>query len=286
MKILVTGADGMLGQDLVCAAEQLGHEIRACPRTRLDVTDAEAVMAKVGVYRPDAVVNCAAWTDVDGAEEHQAEAMAVNATGAGNVAAAAAEIGAKVLYVSTDFVFDGTKRTPYVESDVPAPLSVYGRSKLSGEEATLFANRRSIVVRTAWTFGIGGHNFVETMLRNGAAEGRVLVVHDQVGSPTWTWHLAQGLLRQLDSDAYGIHHMAGSGYCSRYDFAREIFDRAGMEVATLATDSAMLGRPAARPAFSALESEYPTAIQLPAWQEGLAGYLKQMRAAAAAGGSR
>ena len=283
MKILVTGSDGMLGQDLVAAAEQSGHEVRACPRTRLDVTDAGAVMEGISVYKPDAVVNCAAWTDVDGAEEHQAEAMAVNATGAGNVAAAAAEIGAKVIYVSSDFIFDGKKRTPYVESDVPAPISAYGRSKLSGEEATLFANRRSMVVRTAWTFGIGGSNFVETMLRNGATEARVLVVHDQVGSPTWTWHLAQGLLRQLDSDAYGIHHMAGAGHCSRYDFAREIFDRAGMEVNTLATDSAMLGRAAARPAFSALESEYPNAIQLPPWQEGLAGYLKQMKNAAARG---
>lgn len=283
MKILVTGSDGMLGRDLVGAAEQSGHEVRACPRTRLDVTDAEVVMDKIGVYKPDAVVNCAAWTDVDGAEQHQSEAMAVNATGAGNVAAASAEVGAKVLYVSTDFVFDGRKRTPYVESDAPAPLSVYGRSKLSGEEATLFANRRSMVVRTAWTFGIGGSNFVETMLRNGASQGRVLVVHDQVGSPTWTWHLAQGILRQLDSDAYGIHHMAGSGHCSRYDFAREIFDRAGMEVTTLATDTAMLARPAERPAFSALESEYPNAIRLPSWQDGLAGYLKQMKAAAANG---
>ena len=277
MKIMVTGSDGMLGRDLVEVAEYAGHEVRAYPRTRLDVTDAEAVMENVAVYRPDAVVNCAAWTDVDGAEEHQDEAMAVNATGAGNVAAATAEIGAKVLYVSSDFVFDGKKGAPYVESDVPTPISAYGRSKLSGEEATLFANRRSMVVRTAWTFGVGGWNFVEAMLRNGASEGRVLVVHDQVGSPTWTWHLAQGLLRQLDSDAYGIHHMAGSGHCSRYDFAREIFDRSGMEVTTLATDSEMLGRPAARPAFSALESEYPNAIQLPPWQEGLAGYLKQMK---------
>lgn len=276
MKILVTGSDGMLGQDLVEVAEQLGHEVRACPRTRLDVTDAEAVMERVSVYRPDAVVNCAAWTDVDLVEEHQAEAMAVNATGAGNVAAATAEIGAKVLYVSSDFVFDGRKRTPYVESDPPAPISSYGRSKLSGEEATLFANRRSMVVRTSWTFGVGGSNFVEAMLRNGATEGRVLVVHDQVGSPTWTWHLAQGLLRHLDSDAYGIYHMAGSGHCSRYDFAREIFDRAGMEVSTLATDSATLGRPAARPAFSALESEHKNAIRLPSWQEGLNGYLRQI----------
>ena len=281
MKILVTGSDGMLGQDLVRAAEQSGHEVRSCPRTRLDVTDAVEVEDRISVYRPDAVVNCAAWTDVDAAEEHQDEAMAVNAIGAGNVSAAAARIGAKVIYVSSDCVFDGRKRTPYTESDVPAPISSYGRSKLSGEEATLFANRRSMVVRTAWTFGIGGSNFVETMLHNGASEGRVLVVHDQVGSPTWTWHLAQGILRQLDSDAYGIHHMAGGGHCSYYDFAREIFDRAGIEVATLSTDSAMLGRAAARPVFSALESEYPNAIRLPSWQEGLTGYLKQIKAAAA-----
>lgn len=280
MKILVTGAGGMLGHDFVLAAEGSGHEVRACPRTGLDVTDAEAVRDRISVYRPDAVVNLAAWTDVDAAEDQPERAEAVNAAGAGNVASAAAEVGAKVLYVSTDYVFDGSKREPYLESDPPGPLSNYGRSKLAGEEATLFSNRRAMVARTAWTFGIGGSNFVETMLRNGEAEGRVLVVHDQVGSPTWTWHLAFGLLRLLDSDAYGIHHMAASGYCSRYDFAREIFDRAGMEVVTLSTDSSTMGRKAPRPAFSALASEYGMAIELPPWQEGLAGYIAQLESRA------
>lgn len=273
MKVLVTGAEGMLGSDLVEAALAVGHEVRALGRTELDVTDPDRVRNRLEIDRPDAVVNCAAWTDVDGAEDDPAAAYRVNAEGAANLAEAAASTGARILYVSTDYVFDGTKGEPYLESDPPAPLSAYGRSKLSGEEATLFANPQAYVVRTSWLFGAGGSNFVETMLGAGTTEGKVLVVHDQVGSPTWTGHLATGLVRLLDTDRFGIHHMAAGGHCSWYDFAREIFDRSAMEVVTLSATTEMIGRKAPRPAFSALESEYETAICLPPWQEGLAAYL-------------
>lgn len=273
MKILVTGADGMLGQDLIEVSLAAGHEVRGLGRTDLDVTDPERVRDRLEIDRPDVVVNCAAWTDVDGAEDDPEAADLVNGEGAANVAEAAASVDARVLYVSTDYVFDGTKGEPYLESDPPAPTSAYGRSKLKGEEATLFANPRAFVVRTSWLFGAGGPNFVETMLRAGETEGKVLVVHDQVGCPTWTTHLSVGLVRLLDTDRFGIHHMAATGHCSWYDFAREIFDRAAMEVVTLSATTEMLGRKAPRPAFSALESEYEDAIELPPWQEGLAGYL-------------
>ncbi|MFM9150219.1 MAG: dTDP-4-dehydrorhamnose reductase [Solirubrobacterales bacterium] len=251
--------------------------VRGLGRTDLDVTDLERVRDRLEIDRPDVVVNCAAWTDVDGAEDDPEAADLVNGEGAANVAQAAASVDARVLYVSTDYVFDGTKGEPYLESDPPVPISAYGRSKLKGEEATLFANPRAFVVRTTWLFGAGGPNFVETMLRAGETEGKVLVVHDQVGCPTWTTHLSVGLVRLLDTDRFGIHHMAATGHCSWYDFAREIFDRAAMEVVTLSATTEMLGRKAPRPAFSALESEYEDAIELPPWQEGLAGYLAARR---------
>lgn len=285
MKLYVTGAAGMLGRDVVLAAENAGHEVRGFDRLRLDVGDPEKLRRRFTLDRPDAVVNCAAWTDVDGAEEDPDAAFRINQAGAANVAAAAAEAGAKVLYVSTDYVFDGRKGSPYVETDQPAPVSVYGRSKLAGEQATVTANSRSFVVRSSGLFGIGGPNFVDTMLKLGRSSGRALVVHDQITSPTYTWHLAYGLVRLLDSDSFGLHHMAAAGYCSWYDFAREIFERAGMEVATLGASTEMLARPAQRPAFSALESGIRHAIELPHWRDGLTSYLAQRGDTPAAGRS-
>lgn len=275
MKLYVTGAGGMLGRDVVLAAENAGHEVRGFDRFALDIGDSEKLHRRFTLDRPDAVVNCAAWTDVDGAEEDPDAAFLANETGAANVAAAAAEAGAKVLYVSTDYVFDGTKGSPYVETDPTAPLSVYGQSKLAGEQATVLANSRSFVVRSSGLYGIGGSNFVDTMLRLGRTSGRALVVHDQVTSPTYTWHLAYGLVRLLDSDSFGLHHMAAGGHCSWYDFAREIFERAHLEVVTLGASTEMLGRRAQRPAFSALESGIRHAIELPDWQDGLTSYLAQ-----------
>jgi dTDP-4-dehydrorhamnose reductase len=259
------------------AAESAGHDVRGYGHHELDVTDADQLHRRFELDRPDAVVNCAAWTDVDGAEDEPERAMEVNGTGAGNAAAAAAEVGARVIYVSTDYVFDGSKGADYVESDSPSPINVYGQTKLAGEEATVGANRRSYVVRSSWLFGINGPNFVDTMLRLGADHGEVLVVHDQVGSPTWTWHLAYGLVRLIDSEAFGLHHMAAGGSCSWYEFAKEIFEKGGMEVVTLSATTEMLARKAPRPPHSALTSEIEHAILLPDWQDGLAGYLAQRR---------
>jgi dTDP-4-dehydrorhamnose reductase len=275
MKLLVTGAAGMLGRDVMLAAGNAGHDIVGFGHTELDVSDAAAVDSKLEDERPDVVINCAAWTDVDGAEEAEETAMAVNGTGAGKVAAAAAAVGASVVYVSSDYVFDGAKGAPYVETDQPAPLSAYGRTKLAGEEATAAANPRHFVVRSSWLFGIGGNNFVETMLRLAEHQNEVLVVHDQVGSPTYTWHLAYGIVRLIEGLEHGIHHMAASGQCSWYEFAREVFEQAAVECKVLSATSDMLGRPAPRPAFSALESQREHAIELPSWQDGLAGYISQ-----------
>ena len=196
----------------------------------------------------------------------------------GNVAAAAAAAGAKVLYVSTDYVFDGHKESPYVEVDETSPQSAYGRTKLAGERETASANRRHFVVRSSWLFGIGGRNFIETMLQLAADHGEVLVVRDQVGSPTYTWHLANGLVRLIEGSSWGIHHMAAAETCSWYDFAREIFDQAKVECNVLSGTTEMLARPAPRPAYSALGTQRETPILLPSWRDGLAGYLAQRQA--------
>lgn len=268
----------MLGRDLMLAAGNAGHDVVGFGRAELDVADADSVRRKVDLERPDVVINSAAWTDVDGAEEAEEAAFAVNGTGAGNVAAAAAEVGAAVVQVSTDYVFDGAKRAPYVESDQPAPLSAYGRTKLAGEEAAVAANKRHFVVRSAGLFGIGGNNFVETMLRLGAMQSEVLVVRDQVGSPTYTWHLAYGIVRLIEGVEYGIHHMAAAGECSWYEFAREIFEQAKVDCKVLSVTTEEFGRPAPRPPYAALVSGREHPIRLPSWQDGLAGYLAQREA--------
>jgi dTDP-4-dehydrorhamnose reductase len=278
VKLLVTGAAGMLGRDVMLAAGNAGHDVVGFGRAELDVANAGALDRKLDLERPDVVINCAAWTDVDGAEEAEEAAFAINGAGAGNVAAAAAKIEAKVLHVSTDYVFDGSKGAGYVESDQPAPLSAYGRTKLAGEEAVAAANKRHFIVRSAGLFGIGGRNFVETMLQLAETRNEVLVVRDQVGSPTYTWHLAYGIVRLIDGMEYGIHHMAAAGQCSWYEFAREIFEQAEVECKVLSGTTEMLGRPAPRPAFSALVSQREHAILLPSWQDGLAGYLAQRKA--------
>jgi dTDP-4-dehydrorhamnose reductase len=278
MKVLVAGAAGMLGRDVMLAAGNAGHDVIGFGRVEMDVADPEQVRRRLDRERPDIVLNCAAWTDVDGAETAEQAAFVVNGTGAGNVAAAAREVGAAVVYVSTDYVFDGEKGSPYVESDQPAPLSAYGRTKLAGEEATAAANKRHFIVRSAGLFGIGGGNFVDTMLRLAESTNEVLVVRDQVGSPTYTWHLAYGLTRLIEGIEYGIHHMAAAGRCSWYEFAHEIFEQAKTETKVLSGTTEMLGRPAPRPAFSALQSQREHAIRLPSWHDGLAGYLAQRQA--------
>jgi dTDP-4-dehydrorhamnose reductase len=275
MKVLVAGAGGMLGRDFVLAATNAGHDVIALDRARMDVTDAAAVRRQFDRERPDMVVNCAAWTDVDGAESAEEQAFAVNGAGAGNLAAAAREVGGAIVYVSTDYVFDGEKGSPYVESDQPAALSAYARTKLAGEEATAAANKRHFIVRSSGLFGIGGKNFVDTMLRLGESMSEVTVVRDQVTAPTYTWHLAFGLTRLIEGIEYGIHHMAAAGACSWYEFAGEIFEQGKVDCRVLSITSEMFGQAARRPPYSVMQSQREHAIRLPSWHDGLAGYLAQ-----------
>lgn len=271
-RFLVTGASGMLGRDVVAAALERGHECVELSHAELDVTDAPAVQAAITRAAPQAVINCAAWTDVEGAERKEPAALAVNGAGAGNLARAAASAGAHLVQVSTDYVFDGLATRPYVESDPTRALSAYGRTKLAGEHEVIAASPEHTVVRTAWLFGPGGKNFVTTMLRVAAGAGDELaVVTDEVGCPTYTGHLAPRLVEFAERSDGGVFHLAGAGHCSRNEFARAIFETAGLTLRVTATTQAVLAMAAPRPPWSVLVSE--RGIEpLPSWQEGLAAY--------------
>ena len=279
--------------------ERAGWELAGLSHGELDVADAAAVERAFERFRPDAAVNCAAWTDVDGAETHPSQARAVNAAGAGNVARTAAAAGVQLVHLSTDYVFAGDapldaagEPRPYVESDPTGPRSVYGETKLEGELQALAASPRHTVVRSSWLFGVDGHNFVATMLRL-AAEGQpawandqrsavapgpsrpgrrrptslaapsVQVVIDQVGCPTWTGHLAPALLGLIQREISGLVHLAGAGQVSWNGFAREIFRQAEVACRVEPATTTQMARPAPRPAWSALESEREDVVRCP-----------------------
>jgi dTDP-4-dehydrorhamnose reductase len=269
MRLLVTGAAGMLGRDVAAAAESAGHDVTGLARRDLDITDPDAVRAAVAAARPDAVINCAAWTDVDGAEEHEADALRINGTGAGNVAAAAPY----VVHVSSDYVFEGSATLPYREADATAPAGAYGRSKLAGEVLVAAAGDHAIV-RSAWLFGIHGSNFVATMLRLGEDRDKVNVVADQFGCPTFTGHLAAALVDIAERRLSGILHVAGGGSCSWHELAQATFDEAGLDCRAAPVTTAEFPRPAPRPAWSVLGSTRPDAPVLPPWRDGLSAYLR------------
>ena len=280
MRILVTGAAGMLAHDVRRVSERAGHELILVDLPELDITDESAVVAFYEREQPQATINCAAWTDVDGAESNRETAYAVNALGAGNLARAAAGIDSPLLHISTDYVFDGSppldldgRPRPYVESDATGPQSVYGETKLAGEREVLAASSAHTVVRTAWLYGIDGPNFVATMLRLAGEREAVQVVDDQVGSPTWAGHLAPAILGLLERQAGGLVHLTGAGSVSWNGFAKEIFRQAELDCRVETATSAEMARPAPRPAWSAMESERDDVLPMPDWRDGLAGYL-------------
>ncbi len=283
MRLAITGAAGMLGQDLLAAGKAAGHEVLGFPRADLDITDGAAVARALGDARPDVVVNSAAWTNVDGAESDEAGAMAVNATGAGNVARAAAACGAWTIHISSDYVFDGRKDSPWVESDPVGPLSAYGRSKLASEHAVAEeAPDRHTTVRSSWLFGPAGPCFPATILRLAGERDELKVVNDQIGCPTFTGHLAEALveLAARGERPAGIVHVAGGGSCSWFEFAREIVAGGGVTCEVKPCSTEEFPRPATRPANSVLRSERGgEAPLLPEWREGLARYMALTAAA-------
>ncbi len=262
MQVLVTGAGGQLGRDLLRVfagdAVGLGH-------ADLDVTDRAAVRASVTAYRPDVVVNAAAWTDVDGAETAEADAFLVNRDAPALLAEACVEIGAALVHLSTDYVFDGTATQPYAEDAVVAPRSAYGRSKAAGEAAVLESGATAYVVRTAWLYGAGGRNFVRTMARLARGEDNVNVVDDQLGSPTWTRDLAIGLRQLIEARPEpGIYHATSAGETTWCGFARAVFVAVGADPGRVRpVPTSAFPRPAPRPAYSVLTGKRWRAAGLP-----------------------
>ena len=281
MRILITGAAGMLGQDICGAAQAAGHEPIAMSRAELDITDAEAIDAAVAGARPHVVVNCAAWTNVDGAEESFDVALAVNGPGAGNVARAADAAGAWTIHVSSDYVFDGVKHAPYVESDPVGPISAYGHSKLQGElRVAEAAPEAHTIVRSSWLFGAGGKCFPKTILRLAAERDHLDVVSDQVGCPTFTGHLAGALVKLAGAPPLGVLHVAAAGQCSWFQFAEEIVAAGGLDCEVRPIGSEQHPVAARRPSYSVLRTERG-APTLPDWIKGLDQFMSQTARAAA-----
>lgn len=275
-KVLVTGARGQLGQDLMILLRERGYDAFGFSREELDITDMEKVKETFTSIRPDVVLHTAAYTKVDQAEEEMDLAFAVNGWGTRNVAVASEEVGAELVYISTDYVFDGEKGKPYLEYDRTAPLNVYGASKEMGEQMVRDFHSRFFIVRTSWVYGAYGANFVKTMLRLGKEQPAVRVVNDQIGSPTYTVDLAEALLQVIDTEKYGIYHLSNTGQCSWYEFAKAIFEEAGMQVTVEPIHTEAFPRPAKRPKYSVLDH---TAWRLngfppmPHWRDGLKRFL-------------
>jgi dTDP-4-dehydrorhamnose reductase len=252
MRVMIVGALGMLGSDLVQAFSS-DHEILGLDRPEFDITDAGQIRAQVGGFRPEVIINAAAMTDVDLCETQAQNAMKVNGHGAGNLASAAAEIGAVFVHYSTDYVFDGTKQEAYREQDAPSPLSSYGRSKLFGEEIVRCCCQDHLILRTSWLFGRNGRNFIRTIL-GAARNSRVLrVVSDQKGSPTYSHDLALHTVRMIEAGCRGTYHVTNSGSCTWYELAVRAVEWAGIDgVKVTPVKTAEFPRPAARPANSVL----------------------------------
>ena len=279
MRIVVTGADGQLGRELVRTLASHG-EVIGTTIADLDVTDPRCA-DRLASLRPDWVVHAAGATDVDGCEREPARAMAVNGEGTRRVAEGCRRAGARLVYLSTDYVFDGAKGSPYTEEDSPAPLSAYGLSKLEGERAARTLTSGWAIVRTAWLFGVHGRNFVKGILERAAAGERLRVVDDQVGSPTYAADLADAVAVLLSRGLMGLYHVTNRGSCSWYEFARQILLLAGCAPTDLSRiTSGELHRPARRPAYSVLENAAWRAAGLPAlrpWPEALAAMLAALK---------
>ncbi|HFJ9425842.1 dTDP-4-dehydrorhamnose reductase [Bacillus cereus] len=279
MKVLVTGAKGQLGQDVLCLLENQPWEVFGFGREELDITNEEQVREKVLAIKPNIIIHTAAYTQVDQAESDEETAFKVNAEGTKYLAQAAEAVEAKFCYVSTDYVFDGTNNEPYKTNDETNPQTIYGKSKLAGEQYTSEYCSKYFVVRTSWVFGLHGNNFVKTMLRLADERSELEVVSDQFGSPTYTNDLARFIIELVETNKYGIYHASNSGICSWYEFAKEIFRQSNRNINVNAISTAEFQRPAQRPAYSVLEQKKIAEqglIMLPNWKEALGRYLSKM----------
>ncbi|MBQ6628994.1 MAG: dTDP-4-dehydrorhamnose reductase [Methanobrevibacter sp.] len=254
MKVLITGSNGMLGHDLEKVLKDK-HELILTTSKTLDITDKENTIDFIVKNNPDVVINSAAYTDVDGCETNQDLAYAVNGEGVRNLALACNEVDCPLVHVSTDYVFDGTARDPIEEDGEIGPISIYGKSKLKGEEAILEILDKYFILRTAWLYGINGKNFPKTMLELAKDHSEITVVYDEVGTPTYTPDLAYGISQIIETDFYGIYHLTNSGQCSWCEFARYIFEIADKDVKVIPVTASEFSRPAPRPSYSVLKNK-------------------------------
>jgi len=280
VRVLVLGSAGLLGQDLCAAFASQGHDVFARDHRDADITQGGAVGAAIAATDATHVFNCAAYTQVDKAEEERDLAFAINAEGAGRAAQESAAAGLPFFQLSTDYVFDGSKEGGYCEADPIAPLSVYGHSKAAGEEAVRAAHPGACIIRTQWLYGSGGPNFVETMLRLGRDRDSLSVVDDQVGSPTWTKDLASALVLLAESEAQGTYHLTNSETVSWFGFARAIFELEGMDLTLSPVETTAFPRPAPRPLRGVLRNQVWQSegrAELRPWKVALAAYLAQRK---------
>ncbi len=284
MKILVIGSHGMLGRDLVNRLsslpdpKNLSNEVIAVDREHVDITHGEDASKFIAQIKPDVIVNCAAFSNVDACETQISDAFAVNASGARNVALAGKQAGSKVIHISTDYVFDGMKNEPYLETDEPNPISVYGKSKHEGELAVQETGGNYVIIRTAWLFGPYRKNFVTAILELGRKNRSVSVVTDQHGSPTYTTDLSDAIRTAISKDLRGIYHVTNSGTCSRYEWAQKIFELTGNQVSVLPLKTADYKRTARVPKNSSLDcTKYTTTTdrKMRPWQEALREYISK-----------
>ena len=279
MKVLVTGAKGQLGTDLMNELAKRGIEGIGVDVEEMDITDAEACRRVIKASGADAVIHCAAYTAVDAAEDNVELCRRINGEGTRNVAQACKEVDVKLMYISTDYVFDGQGTRPWEPDDERHPLNVYGQTKYEGELAVEELSDKYFIVRIAWVFGVAGKNFIKTMLRLGKERGAVSVVDDQVGSPTYTYDLARLLVDMIQTDKYGRYHATNEGLCSWYEFAKEIFRQAGMDVPVTPVSSSEFPAKATRPSNSRMSKEKLSDNgfeRLPAWQDALGRFLKEI----------
>jgi len=254
MRVVVTGGNGQLGTDVTLVLQKEKHEVFSFCKKELDITNSQIVDEIISKIKPHVIVHTAAYTKVDQAEIEIDEAFRVNAIGTRNLAVAAEKIGAKIVYISTDYVFNGEGDKPYHEFMTVNPINIYGKSKYAGEQFVQQLSSKFFILRTSWVFGKHGSNFVKTMLKLAETRNELTVVHDQVGSPTYTVHLAKFIAQIINTNLYGVYHTSNTGYCSWYEFAKAIFEEAGLDhihVKPVTTDQ--FPRPAARPANSRMD---------------------------------
>ena len=278
MKVLVTGVKGQLGHDVVLELEKRGHRAIGVDVEEMDITDAEMVRQVMEETAPDAVIHCAAYTAVDAAEDNVSLCRRINAEGTANIARACRDLDCKMMYISTDYVFNGRGERPWEPDDEREPLNVYGQTKYEGELSVEMLEKY-FIVRIAWVFGVNGKNFIKTMLNLGKTRDHLTVVDDQIGSPTYTWDLARLLADMIETDRYGRYHATNEGLCSWYEFACEIFRQAGMPVEVEPVSSSQYPAKAVRPSNSRMDKSKLDQMgfrRLPSWQDALGRCLKEI----------